>query len=206
MQSSRTYGMRVASVAKIATIAFAAAMAVGCTTVQTPTKGDPFESFNRTVFKFNDTVDQYALKPVAQGYVKITATGLKPNTQHYYRWRSNGALAVRARGRCKTLATPGAPTSFKFVSISCVRTAANDAYFASHLAQLDSAFTLFSGDFYYERTTQDTSLAKTFRDNWHRPHTRSRKRLQPAMAEVCQGAACSKSPMNISYRRMVSAP
>lgn len=52
--------------AAFATIA-AAALA-GCASVQTPTPGDPLEGFNRTVFKVNDTVDKYALKPVAQGY------------------------------------------------------------------------------------------------------------------------------------------
>ena len=116
-----------------------------------------------------------AVSPDAQGYAKVTATGLKPNTQYHYRWRSNGALATRAKGKCKTLATFGVPTSFKFVSLSCIRTAANDDYFASHLAQLDSAFTLFSGDFYYEVKGQDTSLAKTFRDNWHKPHMRCKR-------------------------------
>ncbi|MDH4285501.1 MAG: VacJ family lipoprotein [Gallionellaceae bacterium] len=29
---------------------------------------DPLESFNRGMYQFNDTVDKYALKPVAQGY------------------------------------------------------------------------------------------------------------------------------------------
>lgn len=29
---------------------------------------DPWESFNRVVFRFNDTLDKYALKPVAKGY------------------------------------------------------------------------------------------------------------------------------------------
>lgn len=29
---------------------------------------DPYESFNRTIFGFNDGVDTYLLKPVAQGY------------------------------------------------------------------------------------------------------------------------------------------
>ncbi|MEX3605556.1 MAG: VacJ family lipoprotein [Burkholderia sp.] len=48
-------------------VAAVAAMS-GCATVQTPTKGDPFEGFNRTMYKFNDTVDTYALKPVAKGY------------------------------------------------------------------------------------------------------------------------------------------
>src|SRR5271154_2109156 len=40
----------------------------GCATVTNPTPGDPFESANRTVFKFNDAVDHAVLKPVAQGY------------------------------------------------------------------------------------------------------------------------------------------
>ena len=36
--------------------------------------------------------------------------------------------------------------------------------------------------------------------------TLSKKRLQPLMEEVDHGALFSKSPMNISYKRMVSAP
>ena len=32
---------------------------------------DPYEPFNRSVDRFNDTVDRYALKPVAQGYQKV---------------------------------------------------------------------------------------------------------------------------------------
>uniref|UniRef100_UPI001A8D8C85 MlaA family lipoprotein n=1 Tax=Trinickia mobilis TaxID=2816356 RepID=UPI001A8D8C85 len=51
-----------------AALTFAVAALAGCATVQTPTKGDPLEGFNRSVFKFNDTLDKYALKPVAQGY------------------------------------------------------------------------------------------------------------------------------------------
>lgn len=33
---------------------------------------DPWESVNRVVFRFNDTVDTYALKPVAKGYDRFT--------------------------------------------------------------------------------------------------------------------------------------
>jgi len=33
---------------------------------------DPFESVNRVVFRFNDTLDTYALKPLAEGYQKVT--------------------------------------------------------------------------------------------------------------------------------------
>ncbi|MDG0026431.1 VacJ family lipoprotein [Trinickia sp. Y13] len=54
--------------ARNATLALAIAALTGCASVQTPTPGDPLEGLNRTVFKFNDTVDTYALKPVAKGY------------------------------------------------------------------------------------------------------------------------------------------
>jgi len=41
----------------------------GCTTLDgPPNPDDPFESFNRSMFSFNETVDEYALKPVAKGY------------------------------------------------------------------------------------------------------------------------------------------
>ena len=33
---------------------------------------DPWQGFNRGVYKFNDTVDRYTLKPIAKGYQKIT--------------------------------------------------------------------------------------------------------------------------------------
>lgn len=36
------------------------------------TNEDKFEGFNRGVYKFNDTVDRAALKPVAKGYRKVT--------------------------------------------------------------------------------------------------------------------------------------
>lgn len=51
-----------------AAAAVAALMLAGCATVTTPTPGDPLEGLNRTIFKFNDTVDRAVLKPVAQGY------------------------------------------------------------------------------------------------------------------------------------------
>ncbi len=34
-------------------------------------RADPFESFNRSVFAFNDAVDQAVLKPVAKGYEAV---------------------------------------------------------------------------------------------------------------------------------------
>ncbi|MFZ5550347.1 MAG: MlaA family lipoprotein [Pseudomonadota bacterium] len=36
-----------------------------------PSKKDPFESFNRSVFSFNDAIDTAVLKPVAQAYQDV---------------------------------------------------------------------------------------------------------------------------------------
>ena len=41
----------------------------GCATVEgPPNPDDPFESFNRSMFAFNETADKYVIKPVAKGY------------------------------------------------------------------------------------------------------------------------------------------
>ncbi|HEY1997438.1 VacJ family lipoprotein [Paraburkholderia sp.] len=69
---------------RIAALALAATMLAGCTTVQTPTKGDPLEGLNRTVFTFNDKVDQYALKPVAKGYVWITPQPVRDSVTNFF--------------------------------------------------------------------------------------------------------------------------
>ena len=41
---------------RVAGITLAVAALAGCATVQNPTKEDPIEGFNRTVFTFNDTL------------------------------------------------------------------------------------------------------------------------------------------------------
>lgn len=43
----------------------------GCATPHAKNPADPFEGFNRGVYKFNDTVDKAIAKPVAQGYNKV---------------------------------------------------------------------------------------------------------------------------------------
>ena len=67
-----------------AALVLAVAMLAGCSTVQTPIKEDPIEGFNRTIFKFNDTVDQYALKPVAKGYVFITPQPVRDSVTNFF--------------------------------------------------------------------------------------------------------------------------
>ncbi len=46
-----------------------AATLQGCATRQNP---DPFETVNRKVFSFNDTLDEAVLQPVARGYKSVT--------------------------------------------------------------------------------------------------------------------------------------
>jgi phospholipid-binding lipoprotein MlaA len=43
----------------------------GCAAPHAKNPADPFEGFNRGVYKFNDTVDKAIAKPIAQGYNKV---------------------------------------------------------------------------------------------------------------------------------------
>ncbi|MBB1521022.1 MlaA family lipoprotein [Aquipseudomonas guryensis] len=45
---------------------------------------DPWESFNRPVFRFNDTIDTYALKPLAQGYQTVTPQFLEDGVHNVF--------------------------------------------------------------------------------------------------------------------------
>ena len=75
--------MQAMGMRRAATIACAVAL-TGCATVTTPTKGDPLESYNRTMFTINDKVDQYALKPVAQGYVWAVPEPVRNSVTNFF--------------------------------------------------------------------------------------------------------------------------
>ena len=49
-----------------------AALMAGCAQVPNPAPNDPWESYNRSMYRFNDTVDRAVLKPIATGYETIT--------------------------------------------------------------------------------------------------------------------------------------
>ena len=54
------------------TVAFVVVLGMfGASSVQAAEE-DPWEGVNRAIFTFNDKVDTYTLKPLAQGYQKIT--------------------------------------------------------------------------------------------------------------------------------------
>lgn len=45
---------------------------------------DPFERFNRTMFVFNDKIDQYALKPVATAYKKVLPSFVQTGVYNFF--------------------------------------------------------------------------------------------------------------------------
>ena len=45
---------------------------------------DPYEGYNRAVFKFNDKADQYVLAPVARGYRKITPKPVRTSVSNFF--------------------------------------------------------------------------------------------------------------------------
>ncbi len=45
---------------------------------------DPWEGFNRAMFSFNDTLDTYALKPLAQGYQAVTPEFLEDGIHNVF--------------------------------------------------------------------------------------------------------------------------
>jgi phospholipid-binding lipoprotein MlaA len=48
---------------------FTAALLTGCASAHNPV--DPLEPFNRSIYKFNTTLDKAVIKPVAQGYSNV---------------------------------------------------------------------------------------------------------------------------------------
>ena len=56
-----------------------------CASVTGPTDpNDPFESYNRAVYQFNDKFDTYLLKPVSKGYDKITPTPVQKGVSNFF--------------------------------------------------------------------------------------------------------------------------
>jgi len=57
----------------------------GCATLDGPADpNDPLESYNRAIYKFNDTFDTYLLKPVAQGYDAITPAPIQKGISNFF--------------------------------------------------------------------------------------------------------------------------
>lgn len=57
----------------------------GCASVSAPPpEHDPYERFNRTMYRFNDTVDRAILKPIAQGYEKVVPRPVDDSVTNFF--------------------------------------------------------------------------------------------------------------------------
>lgn len=64
--------MTMPTYARLVPVLAVCALTAGCAAPSNPDPRDPWEGFNRGVYKFNDTVDRAVLKPVAQAYTYVT--------------------------------------------------------------------------------------------------------------------------------------
>ena len=69
---------------------------------------DPWEGINRPIFSFNDTLDTYALKPLAQAYQFVTPQVAQDGIHHFFnnlgevKNLSNNLLQAKVGMRTKT--------------------------------------------------------------------------------------------------------
>ena len=70
---------------RLAQIGLCATVSMAPFAANAATEADPWEGFNRAIFTFNDTLDTYALKPIAQGYQFITPQFLQDGIHNMYR-------------------------------------------------------------------------------------------------------------------------
>ncbi|MCY1396390.1 putative phospholipid-binding lipoprotein MlaA [compost metagenome] len=68
-------GIRLLATASLALVPFLA---------QAESADDPWESVNRPIFVFNDTLDTYALKPIAEGYQKVTPQFMQDGVHNFF--------------------------------------------------------------------------------------------------------------------------
>jgi phospholipid-binding lipoprotein MlaA len=67
-------------------------LTAGCATHGDPR--DPIEPFNRSMQKFNDTLDTYVMKPIAQGYQWVTPEFVDQGVSNFF--TNLGSIAVTA--------------------------------------------------------------------------------------------------------------
>lgn len=81
---SSTKGGALALARAIAVVAVLL-VAAGCAATPGRTRSeDPLEGMNRGIYKFNDTLDRAALKPVAKGYKKITPRWMRTGIGNFF--------------------------------------------------------------------------------------------------------------------------
>jgi phospholipid-binding lipoprotein MlaA len=65
-------------------MAFLALAEAGFAQGMTKPNADPWESFNRKMFSFNDSLDQVVLRPVARTYVEVTPQFIRTGVSNFF--------------------------------------------------------------------------------------------------------------------------
>jgi phospholipid-binding lipoprotein MlaA len=64
-------------------IALGVLLLAGCT-IAKPRSDDPWENFNRKMYKFNDAADKAVIRPAASGYRKITSSDMRRIVSNFF--------------------------------------------------------------------------------------------------------------------------
>ncbi|BEP63263.1 hypothetical protein GmRootV213_38170 [Variovorax sp. V213] len=75
---------KVANSARIVGAAATFALLAGCASGPHANPADPFEPFNRGVTRFNDTVDEAVLVPVATAYVRVLPSMVRTGVSNFF--------------------------------------------------------------------------------------------------------------------------
>ncbi len=100
----------------------------GCATVQSADARDPWESMNRSVYNFNDTLDAYALKPVAQAYVAVLPSPIRTGIHNFLGnlgdvWSmANSAMQLKGQATAETFMRISVNTIFGLAGVLDVAT------------------------------------------------------------------------------------
>jgi len=71
----------------------------GCATVQSSDERDPYESYNRAMYQFNDTVDRAVLKPVAKGYDVVVPDAISWGVSNFFSNLNDITVAINSQGK-----------------------------------------------------------------------------------------------------------
>ncbi len=78
--------MNTASVLRRLTIVLLAVLMTACASTQTATSDprDPFENYNRSMFRFNTSLDENVIKPVATGYADYVPSFIRTAVGNFF--------------------------------------------------------------------------------------------------------------------------
>ncbi len=79
---------------RVVTLALLGLALAGCVTTGTPDPADPLQSMNRGIYRFNESIDRAALKPVAVAYRDHTPSWFRTGVGNFYQNLSTPASAV----------------------------------------------------------------------------------------------------------------